>query len=110
MRIRISSGLKVSLLDQDDFKRFDVYVEVPATRLNDVGAALYDVAELEGSEVAWVRRDWIVKAVDKPTEEWRNGFAKMIAYASDHGWVRHSPSQIRAHLVWPPHDAPGSPT
>jgi hypothetical protein len=110
MRILVSRQLTVSLLEPDDFKHFDVCVEMPADRLDDVRTALEGIAELDGSKVAWVDSDWIVRAADTSRDAWHDGFAKMTAYASERGWVRHSPAQIRAHLIWQENDVPDAQT
>ena len=100
MQIRVTQGLRVELLEPDDFKRFDVRVELPLESLESVRTALADVAELEGTDAAWVPADWIARVADRSDDQWHNGFRKMTEYAQQRGWTRGAPLRLRAHIVW----------
>jgi hypothetical protein len=100
MRIKITSELTVELVAPEDFKRFDVRIELPLDRLDDVRTALADIAELDGTEAAWVLGDWIVKAAGRTEAQWHTGFQEMAHYAGTKGWTRSSPLRLRGHVVW----------
>ena len=99
MQVRVTDELAVELVDTDNFRRFDVQVELPLQRLVDVTAALANFAELEGVDAAWIHADWIADVANSG-EEWLAGFGKMVAYARGRGWTRDAPLRIRAHILW----------
>jgi hypothetical protein len=53
------------------------------------------------AEHAQVPIDWLEQLAGDRAEEpgWRQGFAKMLEYAQQHGWV--DDGAVRAHIEWP---------
>lgn len=101
MQVRVDRELRVLLDDPSDFGRFRLAVDADPRAIDQVRQALRDIAELEGPEVAWVSEAWLrSKAPASQANQWNEGFAKMLAFASKHGWTRGNPAMVRAHVVW----------
>lgn len=101
MQVRVHHDLRVELEDASDFTRFRLAVDATPAAFDKVKQALQRVAELDGPEVAWVSEEWLRRNSRAPQPgDWDAGFAKMLAYAATHGWVRRNPTMVRAHVVW----------
>ncbi|MCC6466818.1 MAG: hypothetical protein IT563_00740 [Alphaproteobacteria bacterium] len=101
MQVRVDRDLRVVLDDPGDFGRFRLAVDADPGAFDQVRQALREIAELEGPEIAWVSEAWLRNhAPASRPDLWNEGFAKMLAYASKHGWTRGNPVMVRAHVVW----------
>ncbi|HEX3592660.1 MAG TPA: hypothetical protein VHV74_23800 [Pseudonocardiaceae bacterium] len=90
----------VQLVEPDDFQRFAVVVSGPPNRLPDVAAALAPLGTVDaGGGHAYLRPD-AVRGLTDADDTWDAGFARMIDYARDHGWV-DAAGRVRAHVEWP---------
>jgi hypothetical protein len=99
MKIRVTGDAAVVLESSEDLKSFTV--EVPAgldpTRL---AAALAPVGAFEGPDHLWVTEEWLIAASGRARDAaWLEDFRKMLQFAASRGWLRESPTAIRAHLV-----------
>jgi hypothetical protein len=93
-----TSPARISLLEADDFRAFDVVLLDGAGAPEDALSQLGTVAEDGGHvfvEPARLRQLAGDRAADP---EWLAGLEKMTAFAAEHGWVDDA-GRIRAHVV-----------
>ena len=94
MIIQIDARTGVTILDPDDFKRFE------ATLSGDVAPAaslLRDKVEIDGApQHVWVLESWLREALGAGRAA---ALDAMIRYAESKGWRRASPPAIRAHIA-----------
>lgn len=97
MRIYLTNAGAVTLLEPLDFKRLDVLVDPqPAEQLERLIAR---IGQREGDEhlrLSPAVLRFISGHAGEP--DWENGFAAMISYASQAGWV-DAQGNVRAHLT-----------
>ena len=84
------------LLDADDFRHFSV-------RLVGSGAAealqAGGTGRLIGNSEALVSVHAVRRLADREADPaWTEGFAAMLRYAQQHGWLSEDGSEIKAHL------------
>ncbi|MDQ0381390.1 hypothetical protein [Amycolatopsis thermophila] len=51
-------------------------------------------------EHAWLDVAWLRSAAGDRDQNWHDGFTRMLAYASDLGWVSADGGRVRAHVEW----------
>jgi hypothetical protein len=90
----------VQLVEPDDFTSFAVIVSGPPNRLAEVAEALTPLGAVDADGGhAYLRPD-AIRGLTDADDTWDAGFARMIDYARDHGWVDDQ-GRVRAHLEWP---------
>ena len=87
----------INLKDAGDFTRFEVAVRT------DHPSAVLDAANagrLVGDDHAAIRVGWLTDAAGDlaRTDEWREGFEAMLAYAQRKGWTTES-GEVLGHIV-----------
>ncbi|MDR0260453.1 MAG: flavin reductase family protein [Comamonas sp.] len=97
MRVYLSNCGSISLMDAHNFRALDVLIEPqPEPQL---AQALTRIGTRDGDSHVWlfpqVLRFLACQAADS---EWDAGFAAMLAYAQQHGWVNDQ-GQVRAHIT-----------
>lgn len=99
---RAGAALRLDLREATNLRELKVVVErgVP---LADAEAALTDGGEVRDDGGLWLRiavlERMAASALPEGIDgaEWREGFAKMIAYAAAHGWVDEPRRLVAAH-------------
>ncbi|MBJ3775644.1 hypothetical protein [Acuticoccus mangrovi] len=94
----MTSDLRLTLEDPEDFRRFKVKVDA-AAEPETVAAALAPLAGLEDRDTAWVD-EAALRRLGPEGDAWQAGLSKMIAAAAPHGWVHPQTGAIRAHVEW----------
>ena len=97
MRVHLSNCGSISLMDAHNFRALDVLIEPqPEPQL---AQALTRIGTRDGDSHVWlfpqVLRFLAGQAADSA---WDTGFAAMLAYAQQHGWV-NGQGQVRAHIT-----------
>lgn len=102
MRIHLSNAGAVRLNDPSDFRRLDVLVDPqPQDMLERSIRRLGLREDAEHIRVSPSVLRFLSGLGGQP--EWEDGFAKMLAYAGQHGWVDDH-GDVRVHLVQQPCD------
>jgi hypothetical protein len=88
----------VRLRDPADFTGFHVAVAGGTLDDDRLPTVLAAHGRLDG-EHAWITTEAVVElAGDAVDDAWRDGFAAMVAYARDKGFLSEDGTAIRAHL------------
>ncbi len=88
----------VTLVDPADFRGFHVAVAGGSTDDERLATVLAPHGHLDG-EHAWITADALVAlAGEAADDDWRAGFAGMVTYARDKGFLDDAGTAIRAHL------------
>lgn len=93
----------VEMLEHEDFAGLSVEAVADTPSPTDADRLLRatDAGRVDDSH-AFLSLAWLEKAAEVRTRGTADSFARMIAYASQHGWVDPAESAVRAHLVWLP--------
>lgn len=103
MRIHLSTAGAVRLSNVSDFGRLDVWVEPQPSDM--LERAIRRLGSRQGTQHIWVSPSvlrFLSGCAGDP--EWEGGFARMIAYAQQHGWV-NAHGELRVHMMQASHDA-----
>jgi hypothetical protein len=92
MFIKIPAAGEPSLEDAANFRAFKVVSELPP---EEAVASLEKIGRVDGAHV-WVDAAWLT-ANGPDDDGWRAGFAKMVDYAKNSGWLNET-GAIRAHV------------
>jgi hypothetical protein len=89
------------VVEPDDFARFHVEVLADSPDWAKLDGALKatSAGQLQGEHVL-VSLDWLGREAQRPTPDWQDGFAAMIAYATKQGWADDTARTVRAHVAW----------
>lgn len=103
MRIHLSNTGAMCLSDPSDFRRLDVLVDPqPSDMLERAIARLGSREDAQHIRVSPSVLRFMSGQGGEP--EWEVGFARMLAYAQQQGWVNER-GDVRVHLVQEQHDA-----
>jgi hypothetical protein len=100
MFISVRAAGQVTFEDCDDFRTFKVVVRLPPEPLDEVRAALANIALLPDRDTAWVLQDALRRWPGIGDPAWQEKFAAMIAKARPHGWIDDTNGTIKAHVEW----------
>jgi hypothetical protein len=88
----------VTLQDPEDFRGFHVAVAGGTVADDRLSGVLAPHGSLDGDH-AWIRAEAVTDLAGETADaSWRDGFAGMVAYARDKGFLDDSGTAIRAHL------------
>lgn len=97
IRVDVGAGT-VELREPAAFNGFHVEA-APGTDEAAVAGVLGDAGRVAGAGHVWVRatavEGWAGAAAD---DAWRDGYAKMLAYAAGKGWLDESGEFVQAHI------------
>ncbi|SFK22392.1 hypothetical protein [Falsiroseomonas stagni] len=97
MLIRITGAGEAMLVDPEDFRRFSIRFDAGARGSEPAEAALARLARPDG-EAAWVCPEALRRLSPCGEDvEWRQGVARMVAFAETRGWVDQA-GRVRAHI------------
>ncbi len=103
MRIHLSNAGAVRLSDAGDFGRLDALVDPQPEDM--LERAIQRLGSREGAQYIRVAPSVLRFMSGHGGEpEWEAGFARMLVYAQQHGWINER-GDIRVHLLQAQHDA-----
>ena len=97
MRVHLSNCGAIHLVEPNNFRALDVLVDPqPAERLEQ---AIARVGTREGDAHIWLSPQVLrFLSCQAGNAEWETGFAAMLQFAKQHGWVNEQ-GQVRAHIT-----------
>ncbi|PUA82802.1 hypothetical protein [Nocardioides currus] len=104
MKIEIDLGRRsVEVLDPEDFTDLRAQATAAAPVPAEVDLVLRAAGAGRADDThAHLSLAWLEGAADVHSRGTGDSFARMIAFATEHGWVDPAASTVRAHLVWSP--------
>jgi hypothetical protein len=99
--MKLSADRVLELGDRNNFRAFKLVVEGRPENLDEVRRALIGVAELPGTDTAWVFEDALRRWPDVAQDAaWQDSLTGMIDKAKPHGWIDEQRNAIKAHIEW----------
>jgi hypothetical protein len=91
----------IEMHEQGDFAGLTVEAAADTPSPTEVDKALRaaDAGRADDTH-AFLSLEWLEQAADVRARGTNDSFARMVAYATQHGWVDPGASTVRAHLVW----------
>ncbi|VFR32539.1 hypothetical protein ANK1_4186 [plant metagenome] len=100
MIVHLNTEGQLSLAERDDFKRLHCEFAQPISHAPAVRQQLAGIAEIEGTEAAWIELDWMRRQAPPTVATWLHDLEQMLARAKLHGWVSPDGRRVRAHVIW----------